>query len=167
MKIIINGDDLGYTSGINQGMVIGATRGILRSTTAVMNGAYIKEGVEMMKEHPEIGVGLHLNLTLGKPLTHCPSLTNPSNSVCAEKIPVGSGTLSIPQAEIIGIAAVSEHLPRQDISFMSTALFCFFIFKRISSERISFQDYNIILRNNQFIRRQNNVEALIYSAVIQ
>ena len=81
MKVIVNGDDLGYTSGINQGMVIGATRGILRSTTAIMNGAYIKEGVEMMKEHPEIGVGLHLNLTLGKPLTHSPSLTDPSTGL--------------------------------------------------------------------------------------
>ena len=42
---------------------------------------------------------------------------------------------AIPQAEIIGIATVIEHLPRHDISFMRTALFCFFIFKRISSEK--------------------------------
>lgn len=81
MRIIVNGDDLGYTMGINEGMVIAAERGILRSTTAIMNGAYIKEGVEMMKKHPEIGVGLHLNLTLGMPLTKCPSLTNPGTGL--------------------------------------------------------------------------------------
>lgn len=81
MRVIVNGDDLGYTMGINQGMVIAAERGILRSTTAIMNGAYIREGAEMMREHPEIGVGLHLNLTLGKPLTDCPSLTDPSTGL--------------------------------------------------------------------------------------
>ena len=69
MRVIINGDDLGYTMGINEGMVLASQKGILRSTTAVMNGAYINEGAEMLREHPEIGVGLHLNLTLGKPLT--------------------------------------------------------------------------------------------------
>ena len=81
MRIIVNGDDLGYTMGINEGMVIASERGILRSTTAIMNGAYIKEGAAMMKEHPKIGVGLHLNLTLGKPLTNCPSLTNPDTGL--------------------------------------------------------------------------------------
>ena len=81
MRVIVNGDDLGYTMGINEGMVIASERGILRSTTAIMNGAYIREGAEMMKEHPEIGVGLHLNLTLGKPLTDCPSLTNPDTGL--------------------------------------------------------------------------------------
>lgn len=81
MKVIVNGDDLGYTMGINEGMVIGGERGILRSTTAIMNGAYIQEGAKMMKEHPEIGVGLHLNLTLGRPLTECPSLTDPQTGL--------------------------------------------------------------------------------------
>lgn len=81
MRVIVNGDDLGYTMGINEGMVIACKKGILRSTTAIMNGVYIKEGAAMMKEHPEIGVGLHLNLTLGKPLTECPSLTNPETGL--------------------------------------------------------------------------------------
>ena len=81
MRVIINGDDLGYTMGINEGMVLASQKGILRSTTAVMNGAYINEGAEMMREHPEIGVGLHLNLTLGKPLTCCPSLTDPTTGL--------------------------------------------------------------------------------------
>ena len=81
MKVIVNGDDLGYTMGINEGMVVACKRGILRSTTAIMNGAYIKEGAEMMKDNPEIGVGLHLNLTLGKPLTDCPSLTDPETGL--------------------------------------------------------------------------------------
>lgn len=35
----------------------------------------------MMKENPGIGVGLHLNLTSGKPLTNCPLLTNPETGL--------------------------------------------------------------------------------------
>lgn len=81
MKIIVNCDDLGYTRGINEAIVIAYQQGILRSTTALVNGVYIQEAVTIMKENPGIGVGLHLNLTLGKPLTDCPSLTNPETGL--------------------------------------------------------------------------------------
>lgn len=81
MKLIVNCDDLGYTRGVNEAIVIAYQQGILRSTTALVNSAYIQEAVTMMKENPGIGVGLHLNLTSGKPLTNCPSLTNPETGL--------------------------------------------------------------------------------------
>ena len=66
-----------YKGGVNEAIVIAYQQGILRSTTALVNSAYIQEAVTMMKENPGIGVGLHLNLTSGKLLTNCPSLINP------------------------------------------------------------------------------------------
>ncbi len=43
MKLIVNGDDLGYTRGVTEGILEGYHRGILRSTTALMSSEYIKE----------------------------------------------------------------------------------------------------------------------------
>lgn len=45
MKVIVNCDDLGYTRGVNEAIVIAYQQGILRSTTALVNGAYIQEAV--------------------------------------------------------------------------------------------------------------------------
>ena len=72
---------LDIQGGVNEAIVIAYQQGILRSTTALVNSAYIQEAVTMMKENPGIGVGLHLNLTSGKPLTNCPSLINPETGL--------------------------------------------------------------------------------------
>ena len=45
--------------------------------------------------------------------------------VWLDKTAVGIGSHSIPAAEIIGIAAVSEHLPMPDISCIANTLFNF------------------------------------------
>lgn len=76
MKIVINADDLGYTQGINYGIMEGVEKGIIRSTTALMCGAYIQQGFELANKHPELGVGVHLTLTLGHSLTNAPSITD-------------------------------------------------------------------------------------------
>ena len=43
MRVIVNGDDLGYTMGVTRGILAGYKEGILRSTTALMNAKYIEE----------------------------------------------------------------------------------------------------------------------------
>ncbi len=75
MRLVINGDDFGYTKGVCDGIVEGFEKGILRSTTALVNGKEIEYAARLAKEHPNLGVGLHLNLTLGKPLTKNKTLT--------------------------------------------------------------------------------------------
>ena len=78
MKLVINGDDLGYTRANTAGIFQGYEEGILRSTTALTNSKYFEEAMKEAEEkHPGLGVGVHMTLTLGKPLTDCPSLTNP------------------------------------------------------------------------------------------
>lgn len=81
MKVIVNGDDLGYTMGVTEGIIEGCRRGILRSATALMNSAYIREAADLVQDVPDLDIGLHLNLTLGKPLTDCPSLTDPETGL--------------------------------------------------------------------------------------
>ena len=68
MKLIVNSDDFGLTPGVNLGIIDALKRGILRSTTAMMNMPAIEMAAEMAKANPDLGVGIHLVLTAGKPL---------------------------------------------------------------------------------------------------
>ncbi len=82
MKLIINGDDLGYTRANSEGIFQAYEEGILRSTTALVNTAYFEEYVRRAKtEHPGLGVGVHLVLTCGRPLTANRTLTDPSTGL--------------------------------------------------------------------------------------
>lgn len=68
MKLIVNSDDFGLTPGVNLGIIDALKRGILRSTTAMMNMPAIEMAADLAKENPELGVGIHLVLTAGRPI---------------------------------------------------------------------------------------------------
>lgn len=76
MKLVINADDFGYTKGITEGIIEGVKLGIIRSTTAMCNMPYIEYGKELSVHYPELGIGVHLNLTVGKSLTKNRTLTD-------------------------------------------------------------------------------------------
>lgn len=69
MKVVINGDDYGFTDGITEGIIFCHLNGILSSTTVLINSDNIEEAVDKAKYCPDLGFGIHFNLTLGKPLT--------------------------------------------------------------------------------------------------
>lgn len=69
-NIIFNADDFGYSKGINYGIVEAYKSGVLTSTTLMVNMAGSCHGGELMKETEGLAVGLHLNISLGKPLTN-------------------------------------------------------------------------------------------------
>lgn len=66
--LIINADDFGYSPGINLGIVASHENGMLTSTTMMANMPGFEHGVELAKQHPNLGIGVHLTLTCGKPL---------------------------------------------------------------------------------------------------
>ena len=68
MKLIVNSDDFGLTPGVNLGIIDALKRGILRSTTAMVNMPGIEMAAELAKANPELGVGIHLVLTAGRPI---------------------------------------------------------------------------------------------------
>ncbi len=76
IKLIVNADDFGLSQGVNQGIIKAYVNGIVTSTTLFVNMPYTKEAVELAKRFPNLGVGVHLNVTIGKPLTNCPSLVD-------------------------------------------------------------------------------------------
>lgn len=68
MKVIINADDFGYSNGVNYGIIDAYHNGILTSTTCLTNGYGFNHAIQLAKENPKLGVGVHLTLTSGKPV---------------------------------------------------------------------------------------------------
>lgn len=76
-QVIFNSDDFGYSSGINHAIIDAFKRGILTSTTLMTNTPGFKQAVNMKKKNKNLGVGVHLTLTFGKPLLkNVPSLVD-------------------------------------------------------------------------------------------
>jgi predicted glycoside hydrolase/deacetylase ChbG (UPF0249 family) len=68
-RIVINADDFGISSGVNQAVAQAHTDGVLTSTTIMANMPAADEAVEIAKQLPDLGVGVHLNLFEGQPLS--------------------------------------------------------------------------------------------------
>jgi predicted glycoside hydrolase/deacetylase ChbG (UPF0249 family) len=78
MKLIVNGDDFGYSKEINKNIIKCHNDGILTSTTLIAYGEGFDEAVEMAKSHLQLGVGVHLILDGEFKLTKTPvSLIDP------------------------------------------------------------------------------------------
>ena len=67
-QLVVNADDLGLTPGATRGIIDAHLKGIVTSTSALMNSPYIAESLALVrKEAPDLGIGVHLVLTWGKP----------------------------------------------------------------------------------------------------
>lgn len=68
--LIVNADDFGYTSGVTQGIIRAHKQGIVTSTSLMVNMPLAAKAVELARrETPTLGLGLHLNLTAGRPVS--------------------------------------------------------------------------------------------------
>jgi chitin disaccharide deacetylase len=67
-RLIVNADDFGLTSGVNRAIIEGHTRGAITSATLMANMPGFDAAVRLAKEHPSLGVGLHINITQGRPV---------------------------------------------------------------------------------------------------
>ena len=74
MKLIVNADDFGLSKGVNLGIIEAHKNGIVTSTTLMITMDEVGHALDLAKNYPKLGIGLHLNCTLGKPLTKCLSL---------------------------------------------------------------------------------------------
>ena len=74
MRLVINADDFGLTPGVTYGILDAMRRGAVTSTTMMVNTAAACLAAELVREDPGLQVGLHLNVSLGRPLSDCPSL---------------------------------------------------------------------------------------------
>lgn len=66
--LIVNADDFGLTAGVNRAVEEAHRGGILTSTTVLVGGDAAEEAGAVARRCPELGIGLHVNLTQGRPL---------------------------------------------------------------------------------------------------
>lgn len=66
-KLIVNADDFGLTAGVNRAIIEGYARGVITSATVMANMPAFDDAVRLAKDHPSLGVGLHFNITQGRP----------------------------------------------------------------------------------------------------
>jgi len=75
-NLIVNADDLGWTDGVNRGILEAFHHGIVTSTSLLANGAAFAGGVEAARLAPGLGVGVHLNLSDGPPVAERETITS-------------------------------------------------------------------------------------------
>ncbi len=69
MKLIVKGDDLGWTDGVNAGIEKAARDGILTATGAMPNMAAAERGIKLLQKYPHVSIGQHTNVIIGKPVS--------------------------------------------------------------------------------------------------
>jgi len=80
IRLIIRGDDMGYTHAGNEALIECYKNGIEKSIEIIVPSPWFPEAVKMLEENPTVDVGIHLALTSEwdnvkwRPLTDCPSL---------------------------------------------------------------------------------------------
>ena len=80
-RLIVNADDFGLTAGVNQAIMEAHQSGLISSTSLLANGEAFVDAIAVSRRAPRLGVGIHLNLTEGKPVapaSSVPSLINGS-----------------------------------------------------------------------------------------
>lgn len=78
-RLIVNADDFGRSSSINQAVVRAHCDGILTTASLMVNEPTCAEAVELARQHPGLGVGLHLTFLCGRsalPHEQIPGLVN-------------------------------------------------------------------------------------------
>lgn len=88
---IINGDDFGFSSGVNRAIVKAHEQGILTSTSLMVTGEAV-EAVALAEAHPRLAVELHLVLVCGRavlPPSQIPHLVDPTGQFLFNSVRAG------------------------------------------------------------------------------
>ena len=85
-RLIVNADDFGFTAGVNRGIVEAHSRGIVTSSTLMVNGRAFEDAVCLATTVPLLSVGCHVVLIDGEPVLDAkqlPSITSANASAAA------------------------------------------------------------------------------------
>lgn len=103
INLIVNADDYGYFSCISQGIVEAARSGAITATGILANSPDLKIRLEWLESLTTLDLGVHLNLTMGRPIT----------SNMAEKLLNWHGCF--PDAYTMSLMIVTGRISIQDV----------------------------------------------------
>ncbi|CQR71265.1 hypothetical protein SOV_16270 [Sporomusa ovata DSM 2662] len=84
-QLIVNADDFGLHENINLGIIEGHIRGCITSTSLMAGGSAFNHAAALAADHPQLGIGAHLTLVGGMPVTDpgsIPSLVDSEGMLC-------------------------------------------------------------------------------------
>lgn len=82
IRLLVRADDIGTAQAVNEACIKSYQEGIVRSVELMVPGPWFLDAVRLLKENPDLDVGVHLTLTSEweglkwRPLTHSPSLVD-------------------------------------------------------------------------------------------
>jgi predicted glycoside hydrolase/deacetylase ChbG (UPF0249 family) len=88
-RLILNADDFGLTLGVNRAVLELHLRGVLTSATLMANSLAFDDAVALALAHPTLGVGCHIVLTDGVPVSppdSVPTLLGPDRRAFRPKL---------------------------------------------------------------------------------
>lgn len=91
-RLIVNADDFGRSRSINEAVIRAHREGILTTASLMVNEPDCAEAVALAKETPNLGVGLHLTLLMGRSALSpekIPGLVNKQNEFSNNPVAVG------------------------------------------------------------------------------
>ena len=63
IRLIVRADDMGAAQAINEGCIEAFKEGIVRSAEVMVPGPWFLDAVRLLKDNPDLDVGIHLTLT--------------------------------------------------------------------------------------------------------
>ena len=91
-RLIVNADDFGLSASVNAAVLRAHRNGILTTASLMVNEPGFEEAVQLAKENPQLGVGLHLTFLMGHaalPPEKIPGLVNGRGEFSNSPIGVG------------------------------------------------------------------------------
>ena len=91
-RLVVNADDFGRSSSINQAIIRAHQEGILTTASLMVNEVACQEAVVLAKARPTLGVGLHLTLLCGHaalPPQQLPGLVNNQGEFTSSPVMAG------------------------------------------------------------------------------
>jgi hopanoid biosynthesis associated protein HpnK len=116
IRLIVNADDFGLTSGVNRAIAEGHKNGIVSSSTLMANGPKFAEAVETAKNNPQLAVGCHVTLVDGSPVMPAAQVPSLLKLKKKDKFRTGFGEFAL--------ASFFGKLSALEIEAEATAQFC-------------------------------------------
>ncbi len=123
IKLIINADDFGVSSTVNQAVVKAHDEGILTSCSLMVGGDAFDEAVALAKARPRLSVGLHLTLVCGTsvlPHTEIPHLVDARRQFADSPVVAGVRYFFDPRCRV----ELRHEIRAQFERFLATGLPC-------------------------------------------
>lgn len=138
-RLIVRGDDMGYTHSGNEALIKCYKEGIETSIEVIVPSPWFPEAVKLLQQNPGVDVGVHLAITSEwenikwRPLTDCKSIqdsngyffpmVNPNKNYPGQSIKENNWTIGDIEKEFRAqIVMALRNIPR--ISHISTHMFC-------------------------------------------